>query len=388
MATANVGDQDANMVDVGDRAQAPGDPPDPGRVWVQKVTGSGTGGRMRPELVMADKFVEGKVRLTFPDGEDGEPVITIEQEVLDVMNGLWKNCMVVQVLGRNISIAVLSKKLGAMWKPKGSMHVIDLPRGFFMVKFELEEEYLAALTGGPWRVLGSYLMVEAWDPSFDPRVDDITTTPVWVRLTNIPVNFYHRAILLSIAKGLGRPIKVDLTTLNFERGRFARVCVAVNLRKPLKGTIQVNGERYYVAYEGLSNICPVCGIFGHQAATCSRRRMESPTTGADTNGVIVVNESQQHVTQSNNGALRPTGSQELMRKEVSEQSADGFTMVQGSKRRPTPPAKQVVFSARVSDAETSVAKSGRNLKEISQNQGPVNIAISNSYGSCVIYGCK
>lgn len=67
-------------------------------------------------------------------------------------------------------------------------------------------------------------MVKAWAPGFDPLRDDIVTTPVWVRLSNIPVNFYHRSILMGIASGLGKPIKVDLTKLNFERARVARLC--------------------------------------------------------------------------------------------------------------------------------------------------------------------
>lgn len=140
-----------------------------------------------------------------------------------------------------------------------------------MVRFEMEEEYMAALTGGPWRVFGSYLMVQAWSPDFDPLRNDIVTTPVWVRLSNVPVNFYHKSILMGIARGLGKPVKVDLTTLNFERARFARVCVEVNLAKPLKGSVVINGERYYVAYEGLTNICSCCGLYGHVIHQCPSR---------------------------------------------------------------------------------------------------------------------
>lgn len=117
-------------------------------------------------------------------------------------------------------------------------------------------------------------MVKAWSPDFDPLRDEIVTTPVWVRIANLPINFYHRTILMGIAEGLGKPIKVDLTTVRVERARFARVCVEVNLKKPLKGTIMVNGERYYVSYEGLSNICPVCGVFGHAGSVCPKRVSE------------------------------------------------------------------------------------------------------------------
>ncbi|XP_048634174.1 uncharacterized protein LOC125608229 [Brassica napus] len=262
------------MEDIGGKEKPPGDPPDVPGSWVRKVVGSSEGGMPVPEEVVDERFVESRLSLEFPNGEDGEPVITIGEEVLTAMNSLWKRCMIVRVLGRNVPILSLRRKLIELWKPKGSMFVMDLPRHYFMVRFELEEEYMAALSGGPWRAFGSYLMVQAWSPEFDPLKDEIVTTPVWVRLSHIPVNFYHKTILMGIAKGLGRPIKVDLTTLKFERARYARICVEVNLNKPLKGSVMVNGERYYVSYEGISAICSMCGMFGHLVHACPKNVTE------------------------------------------------------------------------------------------------------------------
>lgn len=253
------------MMDVGERDRPPGNPPDAPMSWVRKVTGSNSGGIPTAEEVLDDEFVKERLCLEFPNGEDGEPVIKIWREVLEAMNSLWKRCMIVKVLGRNVAVSMLNRKLREMWKPMG---VMDLPRQFFMIRFEKEEEYLGALTGGPWRVFGSYLLTKAWSPDFDPLRDEIVTTPVWVRLSNLPVNFYHKSILMRIVKGLGELIKVDLTTLNFERARFARICVEVNLKKSLKGTVMVNGERYYVSYKGLSAICSKCGLYGHLVHTC------------------------------------------------------------------------------------------------------------------------
>ncbi|KAG7534372.1 Endonuclease/exonuclease/phosphatase superfamily [Arabidopsis thaliana x Arabidopsis arenosa] len=337
------------MVEAGEKVRPPGEPPDTGMNWLQKVVGGNVGGRPDPEGLMADAFVEERVRLVFPEGEDGEPVVTIESEVLEAMNGLWKNCMIVKVLSRNISISVLSKRLKEMWRPKGAMHVMDLPRQFFMVRFELEDEYLMALTGGPWRAFGSYLMVQAWAPEFNPLIDEIVTTPVWIRLADIPVNFYHKVILLGIAKGLGKPIKVDFTTLNFERGRFARICVEVNLKKPLKGSIMINGARYYVSYEGLSNICSLCGIFGHSVHACAKRTVEKPV-------------------ETLSGGVGGSNGE--------KQGGDGFTEVRRSRTRPAQTQKSVVFAAGGSKAnlENNI-NGGRIIKDTA------NIAISNKFGS-------
>lgn len=107
------------------------------------------GGMPVPEAMLGDNFFTARLKLVFFDGEDGELVITIEKEVLDVVNGMWNQCMNVKIFGRTIPISVLNKRLREIWKPSGEMFVMDLPRQFFMVRFEVEDEYLAALTGGP-----------------------------------------------------------------------------------------------------------------------------------------------------------------------------------------------------------------------------------------------
>ncbi|CAA7044673.1 unnamed protein product [Microthlaspi erraticum] len=230
-----LGDTDATMMDIPGKGQ----PPDGAVSWASMVMGTSAGGRPHPEDLLTDAFVVERLSVEFPNGVEGEPVIKIGQEVLEAMNGLWKQCMIVKVLRRTVPIFVLTKKLRELWKPKGVMTVLDLPRGFFMVRFGEEDEYMAALTGGPWKAFGSYLLVQAWSPGFDPLRDEILTTPVWVRLSYLPVNFYHRSILMGIAKGLGKPLRVDQTTLNVERARFARVCVEVNLGQPLKGSVMM-----------------------------------------------------------------------------------------------------------------------------------------------------
>ncbi|XP_048593543.1 uncharacterized protein LOC125576998 [Brassica napus] len=349
------GDRDATMMDVGERARPPGDPPDAVISWAAKAAGTNGGGMPNPESIMDDSFVAERLRVDFPNGEDGEPSITIESEVLEAMNGMWKQCMIIRVLGRSVAITALNKKLRELWRPKGVMHVMDLPRQFFMVRFEKEEDYLAALTGGPWRAFGSYLMVRAWSPEFDPLRDDIVTTPVWIRLSNIPVNFYHRSILMGIAKGLGRPIRVDLTTLNFERARFARICVEVNLAKPLKGTVLINGERYFVAYEGLSVICSKCGIYGHLVHGC-------PKMIAERMANLAVNAE----PQAKNG---------LENRQEQQMQEDGFVRVKGPRRGSQMRTRQTKNVMGETSGEAS------QNQEIAHGGKTAEIALSNKYGS-------
>lgn len=67
---------------------------------------------------------------------------------------------------------------------------------------------------------------------------------------------------------MGRPIKVDMNTSLATRGRFVRVCIEVDLNKPLVGQFRLDGKVCKVKYEGLHTICFACGHFGHTQDTC------------------------------------------------------------------------------------------------------------------------
>ncbi|CAA7044677.1 unnamed protein product [Microthlaspi erraticum] len=49
----------------------------------------------------------------------------------------------------------------------------------------------------------------------------------------------------------------------------------------------INGERYYVSYEGLTNICSGCGIYGHMLDSCPSRVVSKPVDSAMTNQGMV-----------------------------------------------------------------------------------------------------
>ncbi|KAL9816759.1 hypothetical protein AtNW77_Chr4g0281601 [Arabidopsis thaliana] len=76
-ANGRLGEIDVLLMDVGEKERPLGDPPDSMGSWASKVRRSVGGGILKPENVIDDAFVCERVRLEFPNGEDGEPVITI-----------------------------------------------------------------------------------------------------------------------------------------------------------------------------------------------------------------------------------------------------------------------------------------------------------------------
>lgn len=62
-----------------------------------------------------------------------------------------------------------------------------------------------------------------------------------------------------IGNMIGKTVKVDKNTLTKERGKYARLCIQVNLLKPLLSMFLIKGRHYKIEYERLHLLCLSCG---------------------------------------------------------------------------------------------------------------------------------
>jgi hypothetical protein len=116
-----------------------------------------------------------------------------------------------------------------------------------------------------------YLSVSKWSPEFNPATDKIEKMAVWVRFSGLPIEYYDKSILSIIGNRIGRTVKVDRNTLLQERGKYARLCVEVDLTKPLLAMFSIKDRSYKVEYEGLHTLCISCGQFGHYRDGCPKK---------------------------------------------------------------------------------------------------------------------
>ncbi|KAI9120307.1 hypothetical protein K1719_007340 [Acacia pycnantha] len=79
----------------------------------------------------------------------------------------------VNEIGRNIGYKLLLSILQKLWAKKGVLSLINIGNGFFVVKLSNKEDYLHALTGGPWMLFDHYLTVRPWEPQFQPKTTSI-----------------------------------------------------------------------------------------------------------------------------------------------------------------------------------------------------------------------
>ncbi|MCH93854.1 hypothetical protein A2U01_0014807 [Trifolium medium] len=131
---------------------------------------------------------------------------------------------------------------------------------------------MTALEDGPWLIYDHYLVVSEWSPNFSPSNATIEKIAAWVRISDLHIEYYDAKVLHFIGNRIGKSVKVDKNTLYHERRKYARICVEVELNKPLLAMFELKDRIYKIEYEGLHMLCRTCGKFGHYAEGCPEKR--------------------------------------------------------------------------------------------------------------------
>ena len=145
------------------------------------------------------------------------------------------------------------------------------------MRFDVLKDYHHALMEGPWFVGDHYLYVQAWEADFHPQTAKISTTTIWIRLEQLPIEYYHPEFLKHVGKKLGRLLKVDAITNAAIRGRYTRVCVQINMANPLPKCVKIGSFWQDIVYENLPMLCYRCSRLGHREPQCTEG-LASPTT--------------------------------------------------------------------------------------------------------------
>ena len=71
-----------------------------------------------------------------------------------------------------------------------------------------------------------------------------------------------------IGSAIGPVLRIDSNTATEARGRYARICVQIDLNKPLVRQILLEGQIQDIQYERINSLCFSCGRVGHRRENC------------------------------------------------------------------------------------------------------------------------
>ncbi|XP_049369507.1 uncharacterized protein LOC125834407 [Solanum verrucosum] len=193
----------------------------------------------------------------------------------------WIYSIIIKIIGRKLNHQYLKKKLSTMWRVSEEIVLIDLGYDYYIVKIFKEENLQKTLQQGPWFVNGFFLSIKRWHPNFFASEAKETKSAIWIRLPELPTEFYDHSILARIGKKLGKLVKMDVCTSEALRGRYARICVEVLIDVPVRKYICIGHYKQPLQYEGLNILCSKCGVLGHTNQICPKN---IPNTRSPTNG--------------------------------------------------------------------------------------------------------
>ncbi|KAL0334478.1 UNVERIFIED_CONTAM: hypothetical protein Sradi_4659700 [Sesamum radiatum] len=115
------------------------------------------------------------------------------------------------------------------------------------------------------------MRVFKWSPTFTPE-NESSITPIWVSFPELPAHLFRKDALFAIANNIGTPLQIADSTFYQYNLANARVCVEIDLLKPLLKEIDLKicGATIVqnIVYEQIPNYCSLCKHVGHRDAEC------------------------------------------------------------------------------------------------------------------------
>lgn len=85
---------------------------------------------------------------------------------------------------------------------------------------------------------------------------------VWVRISDLPIEYYDHMVLTFVGTRIWKMIKADKTILSRDRGKYTCMRVQVNLKQPRLAMFSIKGKHYKVEYEGFISCVLYVEYFG------------------------------------------------------------------------------------------------------------------------------
>ncbi|RHN45790.1 putative transcription factor interactor and regulator CCHC(Zn) family [Medicago truncatula] len=161
-------------------------------------------------------------------------------------------------------------KLGKWGVTTWSM--MPLGRGYYEFFFSNEIDKRNVWAAGTVNLKPGVLRLFERAKDFNMHKQRNSHAQVWIRLLELPPEYWMEGTLREIACAVGTPLLIDNATTKRLFGHYARILVDMDFSRKLFHEILVEREGYAftleVAYEWLPDYCTHCQNVGHDVSAC------------------------------------------------------------------------------------------------------------------------
>ncbi|GLJ17377.1 hypothetical protein SUGI_0301850 [Cryptomeria japonica] len=140
------------------------------------------------------------------DWENGECEIDLTNDI-EEDKSLWVDLAIIgRIVGLKLSRATIKEWIAKRW---GMRLVIKfIPRGFFVVVFIDNSKRNKILCKENWFVGEHPIYIQPWSPNFNPLPLAVYDKLVWIRLYNLPIEYWGDHSLEKIGRSLGTLLEI------------------------------------------------------------------------------------------------------------------------------------------------------------------------------------
>ncbi|KAK3189539.1 hypothetical protein Dsin_029100 [Dipteronia sinensis] len=149
-------------------------------------------------------------------------------EVAEDGSKAWKNCLVGYFIEKKLPFSLVNNIAMHLWGNRGLQEVLANDKGFFFFKFSDDEACSNVLESGPWLFVGRMVILKKWHPRLILTKETYSKISVWVKLFNIPHEYWNEEGLSHIASVIGKPLYADSLIESMKRISYARVCIEID----------------------------------------------------------------------------------------------------------------------------------------------------------------
>ncbi|KAL0744170.1 hypothetical protein Bca4012_085683 [Brassica carinata] len=173
----------------------------------------------------------------------------------------------------------LIMKMPRKWQKEGRVRGVALSQERFQFIFKYEHDLVDVLERGVHTFEEWAIVLERWVET--PPEDYLQYIPIWVQISNIPVDCYTTGALTALGDLVGKTILVAFDPTKPITQDFIRVLVKFNVANPLRRSkvITLKGKEVVILfnYERVQKRCFTCQRLNHEKDLCPisvRKRQE------------------------------------------------------------------------------------------------------------------